>query len=379
MATGYLDSFGSDLNTRFAVGSGGVLTGYKDLSGNDLNTRFAPYVSGAIGSLTGYKDLAGNDLNGRFAPVVPPPNFPTLQSSVPNIGNVVYVDMDGVNCVVSTQGGSPAGDTYTYLYWSDNSGETLNRATIGGVSNQKFWGCVAISGPNAIAMGRLTSTGTNTFFLSTDYGKTYTATSSTGQITGTTNEKVFINISGTNAVWGSFDVERPVYYSTNYGASWTASNLTTYVHSIGMYGNNVYICAAGMGFWYSTNGGQSFTKNANVTGNISAVTQVGTNIYIGTQNKIYKLLSSNLAAAPNTPYTFIADVFAMSSCNTSTGGDFIIIGTTTLATHFYSNNGGPLQTFTRNNNIYKMVANNSRIIMGHFASGLYWGKNNFIT
>ncbi len=373
--SGYLDSSGNDLKNRFVAGSGGVLTGYKDLSGNDLNTRFAPYVSGAIGSLTGYKDLSGNDLNGRFAPYIVS-SFPTAQSSVPNIGNVVCVDMDGVNCVVSTQGGSPVGDTYTYLYWSDNSGETLNRATINGVSNQKFWGCVAISGPNAIAMGRLTSTGTNTFFLSSNYGKTYSAgTGVTGA--GSVNDKVYINILGNNAVWGSFDFSRPVYYSTTSGSTWTASNLTTYVQNIGMYGNNVYICTGSNGFYYSINGGQSFTKNANVIGIISAVTQVGTNIYIGSNGKIYKLLSSDLGAAPSTPFTFTGEVSAISSCNTSTGGDFIIIGTN--SSHHYSNNGGTLQAFTRINNMYKMVANNSRIIMGHNATNLYWGKNNFIT
>jgi hypothetical protein len=374
--SGYLDVFGNDLNTRFAVGSGGTLTGYKDLAGNDLNTRFAPYVSGAIGSLTGYKDLSGNDLNGRFAPIIPPPNFPTLQSSISGIGSIVCVDMDGVNCVVSTQGGSPSGDTYTYLYWSDNSCETLNRATIGGVSNQKFWGCVAISGPNAIAMGRLTSGGTNTFYLSSDYGKTYTVTSTSGQTAaGGISDKVYINISGTNAVWSSFTNSRLVYYSTNSGLTWTASNINVFANAMVMFQNNVYICT-NSGFYYSTNGGQSFILNS--MGVTNSVTQVGTNIYIGAQNKIYKLLSTSLSSAPPIFLTPLSYIITIASCSRPSGGDFLVFSNDS-SNYFYSNNGGTITTISTIGQGYKLFVNSSRIIASLSSNNLYWGKNNFIT
>ena len=378
MATGYKDSTGNDLNTIFATGSGGALTGYKDLAGNDLNTRFAPYTTGAIGTLTGYKDLAGNDLNARFAPLPPPPNFPTQQTSGVTLSNYVCVDMDGVNCVVSGHGGS-------YLYWSNNSCETLNKATINGNANQTFFGCVAISGANAIAMGRLTSNGTNTFFLSSDFGKTYTMTTTSGQTTATgTFSRGYINISGANAVWGESETNY-VHYSINYGSTWTrsawpTSAATVFVNGISMYGNNVYVSTATTGFWYSTNGGQSFTKNNNYTpSGANSVTQVGTNIYVGAQNIIYKFTSPT--ANPTIAYNLgSAGTFfvAMSGCNTSSNGDFIIMGTDQINNR-YSNNGTALQNFTRvGGNVYKIVANNSRIVYGG-SSTLYWGKNNFIT
>jgi hypothetical protein len=375
--SGYLDSSGNDLSDLFApyvTGTIGAQTGYKDLAGNDLNTLFAPYTSGATVRTTRYLDLSRNDLNTRFAPF---PSFPTVQSSVPNMGGNVCVDMDGVNCVVSTtMGGSPAGDTYTFLYWSNNACVTLNKATINGNANQKFWGCVAISGPNAIAMGRLTSSGTNTFFLSNDYGKTYTSTS--GQVAGQ-GYRVFINISGSIAVWGNSD-GGPVYYSTNAGLTWATSNLNTYVNAIAIYGNNVYVCSATDKFWYSTNGGQSFTRNINYpSSTANAVVQIGTNIYIGSVQYIYKLTTANLSATPSIAFTVGANIYsiAISGCKTSTGGDFLIIGTDTTS-NFYSNNGGTLQGFLKTSNMYKIVATNSRIVYGG-GSNIYWGKNAYVT
>lgn len=375
---GYRDATGTDLSNIFepyVSGTKGVPTGYLDLSRNDLNTRFAPYVSGAVGASTGYLDLSGNDLNTRFAPRAT--NYPTLQSSVSGIGSIVCVDMDGANCVVCTQGGSPAGDTYTYLYWSDNFCQTLNKATIGGIPKQ-FWGCVAISGANAIAMGRLTSNGTNTFYLSSDYGKTYTVTSSSGQpAAGSPSVRVNINISGTNAVWSNFTNQSVAYYSTNSGSTWTSapSNTNVYANYMFMYGNNVYICHS-TGLLYSTNGGQTFLNNG--MGFTNSVTQVGTNIYIGALNRVYKLLSTSLSSAPVTFLSPPSYIIGISSCVRPSGGDFVVFSND-QSDYYYSNNGGTFTKMATINHAYKMFVNSSRIITSGSGANLYWGKNAYIT
>ena len=201
MSSFYKISSGVDLATlfnKYISGTQSTATGYLDLSGNDFSTMFAPYVSGPKVAETGYKISSGADLNTIFAPVVYVPNFPTSHASV--LGVVwVWVDTkDGVNCVMSMKGGGyPSGDPYTYLYWSDNGCITLNKATIGG-SVIKFFGSVTISGANAIAMGYTGSNSTKTFYLSNDYGHSYTVTPTSGQFA----TYGAIAMDGPNAIFG---------------------------------------------------------------------------------------------------------------------------------------------------------------------------------
>jgi hypothetical protein len=63
----------------------------------------------------------------------PVPAFPTAQSSVSGIGTYNCVSVDGANCVFATQGELPAGSPHSYLYWSNDFGATLNKATINGL------------------------------------------------------------------------------------------------------------------------------------------------------------------------------------------------------------------------------------------------------
>ena len=131
--TGYKDLSGNDLSTLFDIYVTGIQanpTGYQLITGDDLNTIFAKFVTGTPVAATGYKISTGADLSTVFAPLPPPiPNFPTKQSSVLDIGKYVYANTDGTTCVFATQGSSPAGDTHSYLYWSDDFGATLNKAT----------------------------------------------------------------------------------------------------------------------------------------------------------------------------------------------------------------------------------------------------------
>ncbi len=381
---GYTDLFGNDLSRRFALyvsGATGALTGYKDLLGNDFNTRFAPYVSGSKGALTGYLDLSGNDLNNRFAPYVEivVSAFPTAQSSIPGMGGYNTIDVDGVNCVVSTQGGFPSGDTYTYLYWSNDYCATLNRATIGGVENVKFYGIVAISGQYAIAMGRLTPTGTNNFYLSSDFGKTYTVTPAENQPAGGSNiTYAMLCMSGANAVWS---VGGAIYYSTNYGANWATNGLNYAAVTLKMYGNTVFMCSLNIGFWYSTNGGQTFTQNTNISG-VNCSVQIGTTIYVAGLGIMY-ILSSPSSAALNTityPGGIGNYVITIAGCKTVDGYDFVLVSSDSGVLN-YTNNGGasfasPISTGYLGHSLF---ANSTRIISATRTNSLFWGQNAYIS
>jgi len=368
---GYIDSSGNDFVNRFAAGSGGALTGYLDTSGNDLNTRFAPYVSGTTGTKTGYKDLSGNDLNGRFAPF---PNFPAQQSSVPGIGYPVCVNCDGTTCVMSAlNAGYPSGDPYHYLYWSNDYCATLNKATIGG-SVIKFYGCVAISGPNAIAMGYTSLNATKTFYLSSDYGKTYTVTPTSGQ----TANGGCIAIDGSNAIFSGYGTG--TYYSTNYGANWSSSSgVPSAIISVAIYGNYVYAGAYGnQGFCYSTNKGQNFSQTKTPGGVAiiaTCVTKCGSNLYMIGQNTFYKSTDNGVTAVSLTsPST--EQPQCLTSCP-GTSGDFIWCAMETTSNNYYSNNGGTSWTNVVNAVSRTCFATSNRIIVGGSTS-LYWGKNAYI-
>ena len=378
---GYTDLFGNDLSRRFAVyvsGGTGALTGYKDLSGNDLNTRFAAYVSGEKGALTGYLDLSGNDLNNRFAPYVI--SFPTAQSSIPGMGNWNTIDVDGSNAVVSTQGGAPVGDTYTYLYWSDDYCATLNRATIGGVANQNFFGIAAISGQYAIAMGRLTQAGTNNFYLSSDYGKTYTVTPAANQPAGgTSSTYAMLCMSGANAVWS---MGTSIYYSTNYGANWATNGVDYRPSHLKMYENTVLVCSPVLSYRYSTNGGQTFTQSIPFPTGVNCSVQIGTTVYLGGLGVMYILSSATATTISNTitnPGGIGTYVTTIAGCKTVDGYDFVLLGADGGGLNYTNNGGVSFATIVASANGNTLFANSTRIISATRGASLFWGRNAYIS
>lgn len=380
--TGFKNSVGVDIGTLFdpyVSGTQATATGYLDLLGNDLSTRFAPYVSGSQSATTGYTITSGSDLNTVFAP--PAPAFPTLQSSVINIsgigiGNYTCVYLDGSNMVMCCQGALPAENTYTYLYWSDNYASTLNRATINGSSTNKFFGCVAISGANAVAMGRLTSaSGTIVCYVSSDYGKTYVTAS--GSVSGTPGA---ITMSGAVALRWAYT--EAVYRSTDYGNTWTSLGGFGGVINAKIYGNNAYICSANFGLYYSTNAGLTFTRSTSHTAQIYSVTMVGTTLYIGGYNVIYKSTNYGVNISTITSLVNPRTVTSITSCP-ATNGDFVWVGNEDTSTNYYSNNSGISWTTVTNGAAKPFLswATATRMITGvgsATAGGLYWGRNAYI-
>lgn len=324
------------------------------------------------------------------------PNFPTYTTLFPgSIGNYQSANMDGDNCVFSTQGGRGP-STNAYLYWSNNFGATLNRATIGGLE-QQFFGCVAISGQYAVAMGKVGNTSaTARFYFSSDYGRSYTLASTTGS-TATTTPGVKIVISGTKAMWSSN--QSPAYYLnlnfTNNTATWTQVVANGLNVDLKMFETNAYVCcfnnnSSANGFQYSTNSGANFTKNTFIGVSVMNCAQVGTNIYVGGYNGgatvIYKLTGgpgSNPTTVVNSPGGSGGYMQGVACCPRSSGDDFVIFYTDTNGA-YYSNNGGTSFVLAPPNvassaYTHTICANSTRIIMGGQNGGIWWGKNAYIT
>jgi hypothetical protein len=273
--------------------------------------------------------------------------------------------------------GGLAGDTYTYLYWSDNYASTLNRATINGSSAVKFFGCVAISGANAVAIGRLTSaTGTIACYVSSDYGKTY-VTASGGSVSGTPGA---ITMSGAIALRWAYT--EAVYRSTDYGNTWTLVGYFGGIINMKIYGNNAYICSANYGLYYSTNAGLTFTRSTTHTTQIYSITMVGTTLYIGGYNVIYK--STNYGVNVTTILSSVdaRNVTSITSCP-ATNGDFVWFGNEDTSINYYSNNSGSTWTTVAVGAAKPFLswATATRMLTGvgsATAGGLYWGRNAYI-
>lgn len=378
----------ADLSTVFdsyVSGTQVAPTGYKLANGDDLSTRFAPYVSGTQAAPTGYKLENGDDLRSVFAPTPPP--FPTVQSSVPGIGTYNCVSMNGSNCVFATRGEVPTGSPHSYLYWSNDFGATVTRSTIGG-SVQKFFGCVAISGQNAIAMGSVGTASTPAnFYLSTNAGVSYTVTSFSGQVAALAADEPYISIDGLNAIWGSYSTAP--HYSSNAGASWTESTGGAIrVTSVIISGDNAYFGTYVIGgFYYSRNRGQNFTKNTTVT-NVNRIILCGSNLYIVGNNNIYRSTDHGVTISIITKPSFTGFPSSITGFP-GTNGHFLWFATDSGNVNYYTNNADSTGTVTWTtvsngvSNASTCAANGTRMIAGSgygtFGSGIYWGRNAYIT
>ena len=281
-----------------------------------------------------------------------------------------------------------------YLYWSNDFGATLNQSTING-SVVNFYGCVAISGQYAVALGKAVDlTSTANFYFSSNYGRSYVVSTTADQFVNSA-PGIKIAISGTKAIWSSS--ETPAYYSnidfTNNEATCTQVVANGVNVDVSMFGSNAYVCcnnntSSADGFQYSTNFGATFTKNTNILYNVTNCRQVGSNIYVGVYNEgtaiIYKLTGgpgSNPTSVFTSPGGAVGFITSLACCPRASN-DFVIFYTDSNGP-YYSNNGGTnfVLASPSQGNIYPqiMYANLTRILMGGQNGGIWWGKNSYIT
>lgn len=175
--------------------------------------------------------------------------------------------VDGNNVVVV--GSTQASGTLAVVLTSSN----LGRSFVRGAQNLLFTK-VAISGNRVIAIGKLTSTGPIKYWLSSNYGVTFTVSpTTTSPAIGDARGR--ISMSGANAVRG--DYFGNIVYSSNYGQDWSLGIITATGTSNGSWGDVVisgtraiacqYLGRPQSGMYYSSNSGQTWTKSTSAAAN----------------------------------------------------------------------------------------------------------------
>jgi len=100
-------------------------------------------------------------------------------------------------------------------------------------------------------------------------------------------------VSGTNLFAGASGAG--VFLSTDYGKSWTATGLTAFhVHSLAVSGTNVFAGTAGFGVLRSTDNGKNWTainnelRDPNGEDCVWALAVIGTNLFVGTFRGVFR-------------------------------------------------------------------------------------------
>lgn len=152
----------------------------------------------------------------------------------------ISIAMSGTNVIaVAAPGNTPAASTYNY-YTSNNSGQTYTQGVSAGIITAgAFHGQIGFVGQYA-AHGRLNGT----ISYSSDYGVTWeTALTNLGE--STSGEWTSVKLYGNGSV-GIACKANGIYYSSNYGATWTLSNYTaTRAYSSGMTSNGYIFASVG--------------------------------------------------------------------------------------------------------------------------------------
>jgi hypothetical protein len=181
--------------------------------------------------------------------------------------NGISASVDGNNVVVV--GSAQAPGTLAVVLTSSDLGRTFVSGTQNLLCTK-----VTISGARVVVIGKLTSSGPNKYWLSSDYGVTFTMSpTTTSPAIGDARGR--ISMSGANAVRG--DYFGNIVYSSNYGQDWSLGRIVPGNASYGswwdvfIYGTRAIACQytgrPASGMYYSSNSGQTWTKSTSAAAN----------------------------------------------------------------------------------------------------------------
>lgn len=292
--------------------------------------------------------------------------------------------VDGNNVVVV--GSSQASGTLAVVVTSSNLGRTLVRGT-----QNLLFTRVVISGNRVIAIGKLTSTGPIKYWLSSNYGVTFTVSpTTTSPAFGDARGRIAMN--GANAVRG--DYFGNIVYSSNYGQDWSLGRITATNASNGSWWDVAisgtraiacqYINRPTSGMYYSSNSGQTWTKSTSTAANKDGFTYcamfgqyaVATTFYYGNYQGIiyssdYGVTWSNSVISPAQNMYFDGGICINNTVAYATVGSPI--------GYAYSYNNGATWTFVASSTDvgYDISISGDQLFSTTYGNALLIGKKPF--
>lgn len=276
------------------------------------------------------------------------------------------------------------------ILYSNNGGQTWTQSNI---TNHIYqYVCISGDGKTAVAGSNNKLIGGTDYGISysLDYGVTWNTAS--GLQTQLTFYNVSISYDGKNAIAiqikNNTTTEYKIWYSTNNGVNWSISTTliptTTVINhiSISKYGLRAIAATSGQGLYYSTDGGASFTAS-NKTNDDFYYTSLSDNGL-----KAIACANTGIWYSSNGGQTWINGTTIISYIAVISGdGKKAIAGDSASESGLlYSNNSGAywshvstntVGSFSVGQNINNMVINNNgtRAIAGGTGAGIYSGGN----
>jgi uncharacterized protein YjdB len=203
------------------------------------------------------------------------PLFPTPEPTTPRtLFTVNSVEINGSNAVAFTTNGifySTNGGA-SFSTRSTDSGNDITATSNAGVMTSNY----VIASVNGIG-----------FLYSTDYGQTFTLSNLTNTFSSVTNS-ISMDISGNCIASLLSGPNYDIYYSSNYGASWTISTPGTYsglANAAALSISNGIAVSIGI---YSSDNGQTWANSSpQITSNAGAVSNVGLNVITSNSTNTY--------------------------------------------------------------------------------------------
>ena len=311
--TGYLLSGGGgDLNTIFASGNSTIKTGYLLNSGQDIGTLFSalpvPLTSvttwtNVTSSITMSWGMISRDnciacnRDGNYALCVANHNIPSTIYLTSN-GGTSWSRIDNANIGLTSSiryYGLTISDTGQYMYVSDKNGiikKSINYGVSWTVSRNFVQDTSILScdgtGQYVLSNGTPTGYAYNSVWYSSDYGSTWTSQNSTFL------NVVAVHISNNALYWVIGQNNGYVYMSTNYGVSWTLiySTPTLTSQTVKATNDGVIYRTTETSNVYKYSGGSWTTVSPVNAGSKCSINKDGTIIHIGANPTSYASVNS---------------------------------------------------------------------------------------